>query len=82
MKYHKTKEGRKIKLKDLELDHLKNIIKWIDRKAEEGLLLQDGGGYDASDMWYEEETLYGEDARKELNYYSYISELNRRELDL
>ena len=36
MKYHKTKDGTKIKLSDLELSHLKNILRWIDRKAAEG----------------------------------------------
>lgn len=38
MKYHITKAGRKIKLSELELNHLINIINFIKRKAKEGLM--------------------------------------------
>ena len=78
MEYHKTKNGTKIKLKDLKLSHLKNIIRWIDRKAAEGLIVRTGGGSTAEDMWYDEDTYYGEDARRELNYYDYKAELSKR----
>ena len=80
MKYHKTKAGKKIKLVDLELSHLKTIIKRIDKKAIEGLTVRMGGGSTAEDMYYDEDVYYGEEVRKELNYYHYIAELNRREL--
>ena len=81
MKYHTTKEGNKIKLEDLELSHLKNIIKWIDRKAAEGVTVRmGGGGVDVDDCWYEEETYYGEDVRRDFNYYHYVAELNKRTL--
>jgi hypothetical protein len=66
MKYHTTKEGNKIKLSDLELYHLKNIIRWIERKSADG-------------VWYDEDTYYGEEALKKLNYYDYKAELGRRE---
>jgi len=79
MKFHKTKDGKKILLSDLELSHLENIIKWIERKSVQGLtVLYGGGGVDAEDMWLDEETYYGDKAKKELNYDKYISELNRR----
>ena len=79
MKYHTTKDGTKIKLSDLELSHLKNILRWIDRKAAEGLTIRmGGGGFDADSIWYDEDTYYGEDARRELNYYDYRAELSRR----
>jgi hypothetical protein len=78
MEYHKTKNGTKIKLKDLKLSHLKNIIRWIDRKAAEGLIVRTGGGSTAEDMWYDEDTYYGEDARRHLNYYDYKAELSKR----
>lgn len=78
MKFHKTKDGKKIKLADLETSHLENIIKWIERKAKEGLTVRMGGGSCAEDMWYDEETLYGKKAKKEMNYKDYISELERR----
>ena len=79
MKYHTTKDGTKIKLSDLELSHLKNILRWIDRKAAEGLTIRmGGGGGDADSIWQDEDTYYGEDARRELNYYDYKAELTRR----
>lgn len=78
MKYHTTKEGNKIKLSDLELYHLKNIIKWIERKSDEGITFIYGGGNCAEDMWCDEDTYYGEEALKKLNYYDYKAELGRR----
>ena len=63
MKFHKTKDGKKILLSDLELSHLENIIKWIEKKANEGLTIRYGGsGNCAEDMWYDEDTLYGKKA--------------------
>jgi len=78
MKFHETKDGRKIKLADLETSHLENILKWIERKAKEGLTVRMGGGSTAEDIWYDEETCYGEDAKRQLNFYDYEAELERR----
>ena len=78
MKYHRTKNGQKILLTDLETDHLQNIIKWIERKAKGGLTVRMGGGRCAEDMWYDEETYYGERAKRELNFLYYKAELERR----
>jgi hypothetical protein len=75
---HQTKDGKRIKLSDLELNHLKNIIKRIERKAEEGVKVQIGGGSSPDDFWYDEETYYGEDAKKVLKYYDYKKELEIR----
>lgn len=79
MKYHITKDGRKIKLSDLEHDHLKNIIRWIERTADRGLTIEMGGGSDPEDMWYDEYTYYAGDVLRMLNYYDYKAELRRRE---
>ena len=78
MKCHITKNGQKILLTDLKTDHLQNIIKWIERKAKEGLTVRMGGGTCAEDIWYDEETYYGEDAKRELNFLDYKAELDRR----
>ena len=78
MKYHTTKDGKKIKLSDLETNHLENIIKWIERKAKEGFTVKMGGGTCAVDIWYDEETYYGEEAKKRLNYSKYKNELEKR----
>jgi hypothetical protein len=77
--YHETKIGEKIKLTDLELDHLKNIINWIESKAEKGLKMSSGssGSY-AEDMSYDENVYYGEVVKSYLNYDAYKDELKRR----
>ena len=78
MKFHITKDGKKTKLEDLETSHLENIIKLIERKSVEGFVRKSGGGSCAEDMWYEEETIFGSDVKRELNFYDYQNELNKR----
>jgi hypothetical protein len=78
MECHITKEGKKIKLSDLETYHLKNIINWIERKSKEGLKIKYGGGTCADDMYYDEDILYGKKALKQLKYKSYKKELEKR----
>jgi methylmalonyl-CoA mutase cobalamin-binding subunit len=79
MKYHTTKSGKKILLSDLELSHLKNIIKLIEKKAKEGLkIIMGGGSIYEGDIWYDEETYYGEKCKNELGYYFYVKELKSR----
>jgi len=79
MKFHKTKDGKLIKLADLELSHLENILKLIERKAKEGLTVRMGGGSTAEDVWYDDEKYYGEDAKRQLNFYDYKAELKSRQ---
>ena len=84
MKFHRTKDGKKIKMADLELGHLMNILKWIERRAMNGVDVRLGGGSTAQDMWYEhiwhgEDTYFGEEAKEYLNFYDYKSELEKRE---
>jgi len=42
MKFHKTKDGKKIQLADLETSHLENILKW--QKA--GRLIRNTSGWE------------------------------------
>lgn len=77
---HTTKDGREVKLSELGLSHLQNIIRLIDRKAVEGITVRAGGGFTAEDMWYDEDTWYGEQAKQELNYYEYKAELSKRDI--
>ena len=78
MEYHLTRDGKKTKLTDLGINHLKNIINLIEKKSIEGFVIKFGGGSCAEDMWYDEETYYGKKAKKELNYHYYTAELSRR----
>lgn len=78
MKFHKTKDGKEILLSDLELSHLENIINLIERKSIDGCTSRIGGGSCVENMWYDEDTYYGEEAKRELNFYDYVSEWNRR----
>mgnify|MGYP000350743523 CR=1 FL=1 len=78
MKYHTTKDGKKIKLCDLELSHLENIIKMIERKSIEGLRVAYGGGSCADDFYYDEDVLRGKKAKDNLNFEDYMNELIRR----
>ena len=79
MKYHTDKTGNKTLLKDLGTSHLINIIKLIERKAEEGIIERHGGGTTAEDMWYDEDHLSGKDALESMNHDDYVTELKSRE---
>ena len=81
MKFHKTKLGDKIPLCDLELSHLENIIKWIEKKSVNGLYVRFGGsGNCAEEMWYDEDVFFGKEAKQYLNYKDYILELKSRNI--
>jgi hypothetical protein len=77
---HKDKNGNETELKDLGLNHLKNIIAYIERRAKEGITVAFGGGCiaDVDSLWYYEETYYGKKARDYMNYKKYVKELKRR----
>lgn len=57
---------------------MKNIIKSITRRAEEGLIVRYGSGSTAEDIWYEEEHLFGEAVKDKMNYSDYVTELKSR----
>ena len=81
MDYHITEEGTEIKLVDLELRHLKNIIGYIEKKSVEGLEISMsnwGMANYAENMFYDSDICYGKEVKNVLNYYDYIKELNRR----
>lgn len=75
---HKTKDGKVTLLSQMEINHLKNTIAYMKRRAQEGVLMQYGGDHDADEMWYEEETVYGQKAEDCLKVYEYERELNLR----
>lgn len=71
MEYHIEKDGKKIKLTDLETNYLEQIIQDIEQKAKEGFIENDSpGGYLV--------VHYDQAAKLRLNYYYYKQELKRR----
>ena len=76
---HTCKDGRKIPIRDMGDDHLRNTIAYWERRAEEGVcvLLGDPHG----EPWAWEEWYYGEDALALLNYQAYVDELHGRAND-
>lgn len=79
MIYHTDKNGNKTRIQELETSHLKNIIRWIERKAEEGMTIRRGGGSTAEDIWYDEDDIEGDEVLEHLNYDAYKSELLSRQ---
>lgn len=75
-----TKQGNKIKYKDLENSHLLNIITWIEKTAKEGFSEHYGGGSDVEDFWYEEVQLTEEETKEHFNYDALVKEAKRRGL--
>ena len=76
---HVTKDGRIIPLKDISLNHLINIIKYIERRAKEGVCVVSAYyGVDMMDMDFNDEVLYGQKALDIMNYDAYVNELKRR----
>lgn len=79
---HKTSNGRLISLSEMSDSHLLNTLRFLQRTAQEGIVLRYGGGSDDSEMWYEEEHLDYEDSLAHLNYKVYEDEAKRRDLPL
>lgn len=75
--FHTTQKGEKILLKDMDIHHLINTIRHIEKRAESGVYVC-FGGFDGDEPWFDGETLYGKDALARLNYNVYVEELKLR----
>jgi hypothetical protein len=76
--YHRTREGKRIRLQDMDDQHLANAIRLIESRAKEGIILRCGGGVDFDNFWYDEEELHGEEALSVMHYDRYVEEQLRR----
>jgi hypothetical protein len=79
-KYWETQSGHEIEYKKLEDSHLLNILKWIERRAENGMTVKIGGGHDVEDMWYEEWEISGDEVKERYDYKGLLKEAKRRKL--
>jgi hypothetical protein len=80
MKYWETQNGDEIAYKELEDKHLFNIIKWIEKRANNGITIRNGGGWDIDDMWYEEYEIDGEEVLEMYDYKGLLKEAKKRGL--
>ena len=79
--YHKTKEGKKILISEMDDNHLLNTIALIKRMAKEGITFRSGSiNFGYNDCYYDEEILFGKDAKEHLNYKRYKQEAKKRGL--
>lgn len=78
MKTHTTRDGTAIRLTEMSDQHLDNTIRFYEQRAEEGILIRTGGGFDVDDIWYDEYTIYGKEALEYLDYDDYVRERERR----
>jgi hypothetical protein len=86
-KLHKCKDGKIVDIRGIHKDypkmedsHLLNTIKFIENKAKQGVVISYGGGINAEDMWYDEETLSYKKGLKHLGYKHYVNEAIKRKI--
>ena len=72
------KKWNGIPYKKLELSHLQNIIKWIEKRAKDGWIVRNGGGTCPDDFWYDEEEISGDEVKEYFGYETLKEELNAR----
>jgi hypothetical protein len=76
--YHKTRSGKKIKLKHMDKQHLINTIKLIQKHAAEGITVTLGVS-DSFGIDGDLEHLEGTEVLDFFGYWKYKNELNKRE---
>lgn len=76
--WHTTRDGKCIKICDLETSHIKNIINFINKKASEGIEIKYGFSNPIYDPYFDTDEIYGNEVRSLFNYDLYKKELKRR----
>ena len=80
---HTTADGKEIPITEMSNKHLINVIKFIERTAEKGIekyYADDYFAWEAEDLFFDIDVLYGEDVLKAMHYDEYIKEAKRRGL--
>ncbi len=80
-KYWETKEGDEIEYKKLEDNHLLNILKWIERRAENGMTVMEGAWCPfEKDGYYDEYEIKGDEVLEKYDYKELVKEAKRRKI--
>jgi hypothetical protein len=80
-RYWLTKNDEEIEYKKLEDDHLLNILKWIKKRAKDGMVLEVGGcGPEESDYWHDSWEIRGDEVLEHYDYEGLLGEAKRRKL--
>lgn len=75
-----TSDGTEIPYKKITDKHLLNIIKFVERRAYNGMTVGIGAGFDAEECFYEEYTIKGEEVYERYDYKGLVAEAGRRKL--
>ncbi len=65
-----------VTMEEIKNDHLLNIIKWIEKKAEEGI--RTGGGTCPEDFWFDD--LDEDEVKNQYRYKEFVKEAFKRDL--
>lgn len=83
MKTWETINGDEIPYNKLEDSHLLNILKFIERKAKNGItvfVVGGGMGWDGDDIWCDEYEIEGEEVLERYDYKGLTEEAKLRNL--
>jgi hypothetical protein len=75
---HETRTGEMIKISEMSDSHLQSTIQCLEKRADTGVVIRYGGGTCAEDIWYDEDVIFGADAKKYLGIHHYKAEQKRR----
>ena len=70
-----TKDGEMIAYEDLRDSHLANILRYIDKKANEGMI---DGVFDQFDSDHCVDFIHGDEVKDKLDYVGLLEEVKRR----
>jgi len=80
MKTWTTKDGTEIEYSKLEDSHLLNILSFIEKRAEEGVIISYGGGGNDEEMWGDIDELIGDDVKEHFDFNGLAKEALKRGL--
>ncbi len=77
---HTTSSGtRRMRVQDMTNEHLLNMMRWINRAADEGITVITGG-MDADGVWGDIDDIEGDIVLDHFEYAKYAKECRRRRL--